>query len=52
MKIGVIGCGWALDLYQPVSGRPHQAVAGAMGRVYFVAAGLPVSLKGGGPVDL
>ena len=48
--LGIVPDNAMARAFRDHAGRLNQAVAGVAGRVYFVAAGLPVSLKGGGPV--
>ena len=50
--LGIVPDNATARAFRDHAGRLNQAVAGAAGRVYFVAAGLPVRLKGGGPADL
>ena len=50
--LGIVPDNAMARAFRDHAGRLNQAVAKAAGRVYFVAAGLPVSLKGGGPADL
>ena len=49
--LGIVPDNAMARVFRDHAGRLNQAVAEAAGRVYFVAAGLPVSLKGGGPAD-
>ena len=49
--LGIVPDNAAARAFRDHAGRLNQAVAGAAGRVYLVAAGLPVGLKGGGPAD-
>ena len=49
--LGIVPDNATARAFRDHAGRLNQAVAGLAGRVYFVAAGLPVRLKGGGPAD-
>ena len=50
--LGIVPDNATARAFRDHAGRLNQAVAGFAGRVYFVAAELPMGLRGGGATDL